>query len=315
MPPPAIDALATRWQGLPGNVRGALWILIASFLAALLLLIAKLLGSRLHPAQISFVRALIAVAVLAPVLLAAPGRSFRTNRPLTHVAAGIFGVTSLTCFFFAVTRLNIADVTALAFTRTLFLIVLAVLFLGETVRIRRWSATAVGFIGVLVMIRPTGGVDVATFVALLGAISAAITTVLFKKLTGTEDPLTQLFYFFTVSAAATLVPALLTWHTPTWSEFGMLALLALAGVLNVICFTLGVRIGEATAVIPVDYTRLLFAAALGFVAFAEVPDLWMWVGAALIVASTLYITNREARLRRGAEAEAIAGARGVSREI
>jgi drug/metabolite transporter (DMT)-like permease len=315
MPAGAIDALTARWQRLPGNVRGALWILAASFLASLLLLMAKALGSRLHPAQIAFVRALIAVAFIGPLLLVAPGHDFRTTRPFTHIAAGVFGVTSLTCFFFAVTRLNIADVTALAFTRTLFLIVLAVLFLGESVRIRRWSATGVGFIGVLVMIRPTGGIDLAASVALLGALSAAITAVLFKKLTRTEDPLTQLFYFFSVSAAVTLVPAVLTWNALTLGEFVVLVLLAAAGVLNVICFTLGVRIGEATAVIPVDYTRLLFAAALGFVFFAEVPDLWMWVGAALIVASTLYITHREARLRRVASDDAGGGARGASREI
>ena len=294
--PAALAAVERTWLALPAHTRGALWVLIAAFAASLMFLAAKLMDGRLHIAQITFFRAVVGVLIVAPILFGPQRQRLKTARPLTHVCAGLCGVSALFCNFYAVTYLKFADAVAFAFVRSLFVVVLAALLLHEVVRMRRWSATLVGFGGVLVMLRPAGEIDPAALVALLGALFAAASMTLIKSLSESEDATTVLVYFVAVSAAASVIPGLVTWQTPTADELVLLLVVSLAGWANLFCFTRGFRIGDASALIPVDYSRLLFAALFGFVLFAEVPDPRMWVGAAIIIAANLYIARREAQL-------------------
>ena len=211
----------------------------------------------------------------------------------------MIGYTAMVLGFYAVTHLPLADATALSFTRPLFMIVLAVLFLGEQVRWRRWSATGVGFIGVLVMARPgEAGLDIASLSAIAGTLFVAGVGVMLKRLSTTERPETIIFYFTVISSILALGPALYVWRTPTAPEvLGLIAIGAL-GSLGQYLTIRSYRIAEATAVDPVDYARLLIATFFGFLLFRELPDIWTVVGALIIIASTLYITRREARLRR-----------------
>ena len=160
----------------------------------------------------------------------------------------------------------------------------------------------VGFLGVLVMVRPgAGAFDAAALVALGEALSIAFLIVLIKRLPPSETALTMLFHFGIVSSIASLPLALLAWQTPSWEEYCLLAIIGVLGAAGQVCWIRAFRAGEASAVAPFDYTRLSFAATAGFLLFAEVPDVWTFAGAAVIVASTLYIARREARLaRRGA---------------
>ena len=289
-------ALARKWRELPGNTRGAAWILLAALLATTMFMIVKGLAPQIHIAQITFFRALAGLVLVLPFLIRTDRNAFKTTRPFTLMATAVLGLSTLFMSFYAVSHMNLADAIALGFVRPLFLIVLAVLFLSEVVRLRRWTATAMGFLGVVVMLRPTGDIEPAAFVALFAAFTAACTVTLMKRLSETESPITQLAYYTVIATVIMAAPAALTWQTPTWIELGLLAVVGIAGTLNYLCHVQGLRAGEATAVTPIDYTRLLFAALFGFFIFAEVPDLWMWLGAAMIVASTFYITRREAQL-------------------
>ena len=221
----------------------------------------------------------------------------RTGRLKLHLSRGVVGSLGMICGTYALIHLPLADVTAIGFTTPLFLIVLAALVLGERVRARRWSATAIGFVGMLVMLRPGDGIlEIAALVALLGALAAASVKLLVKQLAVTERPLTIMLYLGLTSVAVTALPAALVWQAPTFAELGWMALAAGLASLAQLCFIRGYRIGEASALAPFEYARLPFAAAYGFLLFAELPDRYTLLGVLLIVGSTLYIARREAQL-------------------
>jgi drug/metabolite transporter (DMT)-like permease len=259
-------------------------------------------GARLDCFEIAFFRCAFGLLAIAPFVvgpyLAQGGTAlFLTGRPWMHLARALVGVAGMFCGFYAVTHMPLADATAISFTKPLFMIVLAVAFLGEQVRWRRWSATVVGFMGVLIIMRPgTDAFQPAALVALLGSFFIADVVVLVKKLSATERNVTILFYFAAITTVVAAVPAALVWTTPTWRELAFLVLVGIAATLGQACSLRAYRAGEATAVVPFDYARLIFATLYGYLFFAELPDLWSYVGAAVLIASTLYIALRDIRI-------------------
>lgn len=294
--------IAARCAALPGNLRGALWMLLAGAVFTAQGALVKLLGARLDSFQIAFFRCAfglltIAPFIVGPYLTQGATALFMTGRPWMHLARALAGVGGMFCGFYAVTHLPLADATALTFTKPLFMIVLAVAFLGEPVRWRRWSATVVGFLGVLIIMRPgTDSFQPAALVALLGSFFIADVIVLVKKLSATERNITILFYFAVITTIVSAVPALFVWQEPTQYELGLLVLVGVTATLGQAFSLRAYRAGEATAVVPFDYARLIFAATYGYLFFAETPDLWTWVGAAVLIASTLYIALRDIRV-------------------
>ena len=281
-------------EGLAPNLRGALWILTGVVFFSVMAVFIKYLGSSLNSPVIAFWRSLFGFLAILPFALRLGLGGIGTQRPVLHLFRGLFGTSAMFCGIYAVTHLALADAIALSFTRPLFLIVLAVLFLGEVVRVRRWAATAVGFIGVLIMIRPAGGVDYATWIALLGALLVATTFVTVKKLSNTERPSVLLFYFGVISISVTFIPAWIYWQTPDTEQLLMLMGAGAFGVTGQTCVVRGLKVGEATAVAPFDYARIIFAAAIGYWMFGEVPDIWSGVGAMVIILASVYIARREA---------------------
>jgi drug/metabolite transporter (DMT)-like permease len=239
------------------------------------------------------------IAIL-PFVLFKPGRhAFRTTHFCSHFLRGAVGVAGLVAGFYATTRLPLTDSTAISFTAPLFMILTAIFLLGEKVRWRRGLATVAGFIGVLVMVRPDGGtLDVAAVFGLFAAFLAAFSTTLIKRLSATEEALTILVYFGLFSSILTAIPAYLVWSPLTGDELALLALVGALGAVGQFCQVRAFAVGELMAVAPIDYSRLIFAGIMGFLLFAELPDRYTLVGAAIIVGSTLYIAYREAHLSR-----------------
>lgn len=304
----ADSTIATRFERLAPNTRGAIWIVASCLVLSLMQAVVKLLGARLDTFQIAFFRCLFGLVVILPFMLRAGPAVFKTRRPLEHLSRGLLGATAMVSGFYAITHMPLADATAISFAKPLFLIVLAVLFLGETVRWRRWTATAVGFLGVLIMVRPgQSEVGFATMVALFGTLCVALVVVLVKKLSQTESPLTIVFSFGVVSTAAMLVPAILVWQQPTWTELLLLVSVGALGSAGQTMAVKGFHVGEATAVMPFDYSRLIIAGLLGYLFFADVPGWHTLLGASLIVASTLYIARREAQLGKKPPEPAVRG--------
>jgi len=294
----ATVGLRARWLQLSGNSRGALWMIASGLGFSVMAVGIKLLGHRLDSFQIGFFRVVIGLLAILPFVAGSGLSRMRTRHAGVHFVRAAFGLLAMYCSYYAIARMPLADYTGLSFTKPLFATLLAIVILGETVRWRRWTATLVGFLGVLVMVRPgAAAFQPAALAALTDSFSIAFLVTLVKRLPATETPLTMLFYFGLFATVLSLGPALYFWQWPTAFEWLLLMGVGVLGALSQMFWIRAFRAGEASAVAPFDYLRLPMAATFGFVGFAELPTIWTFVGAAVIVASTLYIAHREAQLR------------------
>ncbi|MEQ8746193.1 DMT family transporter [Pyruvatibacter sp.] len=290
------------WFALAPNVRGALWLLLSATLFTVMAVLAKTLGGRLDSFQVAFFRLLFGLVVIMPFLIRGGAAMFKTHYPVLQLVRGVVGSSAMLCGFYALIHLPLADALAYNFTKALFVVPLAYFILSEPAGPRRIGAVLVGFLGVLVMLRPTVEIDPAALVALGGALLVAMATIL-VKIVAKDAPVTLMFYTGVVGTCVAAIPAWLVWQQPTWNELGLLMLMGAAGAGAHNCFIRGYREGEATAIVPFDYSRLVFAGIAGFVIFGDVPDWLTIAGAVIIVATTLYIARREA-----IEAKALRGA-------
>ena len=291
-----IAGLKETWIGLSPNARGALWALAGSLFMSFTAVLVKYLGNELNSFEVAFFRALFGFLAIAPFVLRPGSGGIRTTRPGLHTIRGLMGGAAMLSGFYAVTVLPLALATSLSFSRSLFMIVLATFFLGEVVRARRWTATLLGFAGVMVMLRPTTAMDPAAFYSLFSAFMVASVMVATKKMATTEPPVRVIFYAGFFGTLVSVGPAIFLWETPSLTQLALMILLGVVGAMGTNCMVRALSAGEATVVAPVEYVRILFAAIFGFFLFAETPDIWTGVGAVIVVGSTLYIALREARL-------------------
>lgn len=289
-----VAALQQSWSLLSPKVRAILFVSLGALLLTVMAVFVKILGARLHPAQLMFCRALIGFLIFAPWLLAKDGIDvIRTARPAMHLQRGFWGACGNYCFFYGVTHLVLADAMALQFSRPLFMIVLAFLFLGEVAGARRITVTLVGFAGILVMLRPFGGgFDPDGLVAVAGALFGGLVVICIKKLSSTEPTRRIIFYYAFYTALFSAGPAMWFWIHPTWPEVWVLVLIGFLGILGQSCITQGFTLGEATVTVPFDYMRIVYSGIFGILLFAEIPSWWSVAGAALIVGSNLYLMRR-----------------------
>jgi drug/metabolite transporter (DMT)-like permease len=201
-------------------------------------------------------------------------------------------------WFIGITIVPLATATALNFTAPLFATVLAALLLHERVRARRWSAIVIGLVGVVIILRPFGPPDISMLIILLSAATAAMGSITVKFLSRSEAPVAIVSYMVLYLTPISLIPALFVWQWPSLAGWSALILLGLFGMLSHLCVTQALAAADASAVAPFDFLRLPYAALLGYIFFGESPDFWTWCGAAIIVASSLYVAHREARLAR-----------------
>ena len=266
---------------------------------------AKFLTESLHPLQIVWLRQL---GLLSGVLvfLALKGPSFLVTRsPGLQVLRGALAVTSATCFIFALRHVQLADAVAVSFVAPFMVTLMGAAFLGEKVGVRRWTAVAVGFAGTLVVVRPgLGVVHPAILLVVAAATAFALRQILSRKLAATDRTATTVAYTSIASVALLTLPLPFVWQTPElgWQlavVVGM-ALCAAAGELLVIK---AFEIGEAVALAPVHYSLMIWGTFYGWAVFGQLPDRWTWLGASVIVATGLYILQRERTLAARAKRE------------
>ncbi|MGY6644530.1 MAG: DMT family transporter [Salinarimonas sp.] len=254
------------------------------------------------PQQVTFFRFLFGFLTLLPWILMARGPVFRTSVPHIHAIRVVFGMSGVICMFAALAHLPLADVTAIAWANPLVAMLLAALFLGDRISGRRWLYAAIGFAGVLVMMRPSGaafgweGLFALGAALFIGAEVAAI-----RALAGRDGSLTVLAIANAGGCLATLLIAVPVMIMPDgWQLFAM-AMTGMLMVIGQLLFMAAIRIRETSFVAPFYYATLLFAFVYGMVFFDEIPDLWVYLGAGAIVFSGIAITlqgAREERLRR-----------------
>lgn len=290
--------MTRRFAALSGNLRGGVWMLLAAAFFSGLNALVKDLGGSIPPIELVFFRSLFGLLVLVPLLLHGGRAVLRVERPDMHLYRIALGLGAMSLSFEALARLPLAGSISLFFTKPLFVIVLAALFLGERPNWRRSAATVSGFCGVLVMMRPwQGAIDAAMVVAVLSALCMAAVMVVIKHMTASERPLTMVIYFSAGCALGTLPATLLVWHRPDAHQLGLMAAMGFLGSVAQYFVVKAYHAGDATAVSPVDYVQLIFAAVIGYQWFGELPDLWMILGATVVVASSWTVV-REANNNR-----------------
>ena len=296
MNPPA-PANAVPSAALPP--RAVVMILTSTVFFGLMAIVIRIASGHVHPFEVAFFRSFFG-ALFALVLLLRRGPvMLRTNRLGFYVARCAIGTLSMLAGFWSIAHLPLAQAIALSYASPLFVTIGAVLFLGEVVRMRRWSAVLAGFLGVLVIVRP--GSDAFTAASLVAVFAAAMTgtvTISIKFLARSEPPDTIVLLTTLLWVPLSLPAALFVWQWPDAAAWPWLLLVGLLGTLGQYFWTHALRVGEASSLAPFSYLQLLIVAVLAWLAFGETPDRWTALGAAIIVGSSLYIARREAMLAR-----------------
>lgn len=290
-----------RWHAMPPNLRGILWVAMSGVLFALLNVFTLIPSQHLNPYVMAFMRYLFGTAMLLPIVLKLGlHRSLSTNRLPLHLFRGCIHACGMFLWFVGLPLTTLASITALGFTGPIFVTIGAALFLGEKVRLRRWMAIVVGFAGAMIIIRPGVG-DLG-----LGAICILISTPIFsasnlmaKALARTEGANKIVIWQHLTILIFACPVALYFWQTPSPTDLLWFAAAGLCGTLGHICQQNGYQLADITLLQPIGFLSLLWNTLLGYFLFFQQPDVWTFVGAAVIFASALYISHREA-VRRAA---------------
>ena len=282
-----------RWQTLPGNVQGSLIALLASLISVLMTSLIKHVGQSIPVVEILFIRQILVLVIISPVILKNINTVFKTKVFRFHFLRGSISVIAMLTGFTAVVHLPLAEVTAISFVRTLFTTILAILFLKEVVGVRRWSSVIIGFIGVLFIIRlEPENINAYVLLAIASAFFVSSINIVMRKLSQIENSSTIMVYQSIIVTLAIAGPAIYLWVIPTLEmAFFIVVIGGLMSLMQWI-FIQAFKVGEAAAIAPMEYSRLLYAAVIGIVFFAEVPTLWTLGGAGIIIGSTLYTLHR-----------------------
>jgi drug/metabolite transporter (DMT)-like permease len=278
---------------------------ISALLFAVMSALVRLMGEVTPVGQLVFFRSLFAIVPVV-IIYAYRGelrQAIYTKRPLGQLGRGLLSVGGMYSNFAALTRLPLADATAIQFASPLITVGLAALILKERVRIYRWSAVFIGFIGVLIMLVPhldpahytnlASAAAIGAMLAVLAAFINAGTVIQTRRLTRTETTPSIVFYFSLICAIAGAATLPFAWHTPTLYELTILITLGMLGGLAHIFLTESYRFAAASVIAPFDYTSMLWALLLGYWMFGEVPTALVFVGAAIVIAAGLFVLWRE----------------------
>jgi drug/metabolite transporter (DMT)-like permease len=291
-----VSRLVARWLALSPNLRGILWVALSGVVFALLNVFTLIPAQHLNPVVMAFLRYLFGALFLVPIVWRLGfHRSLRTNRAGLHVTRGAIHTAGMMLWFVALPLTTLAEITALGFTGPIFVTIGAALFLGEDVRLRRWLAVLVGFIGAMIIIRPG-------FSAFhLGVICILISTPIFsasnlisKALARTDSANTIVIWQNIVIVICAAPFAVWFWQTPNWTDLLWFLAAGLCGTLGHICQQRGYQLADITLLQPIGFLSLIWNTLLGYFLFFQQPDVWTFVGAAVIFGSAMYISHREA---------------------
>ena len=292
------NRLVHAFRTAPGAFRGIAYMIVTGLGLAWMQATIRVLTQEMHPFEIGFFRILFGVLLFVPVFMRDGIGILRTKHFSLHALRTATFVIATLCYYSAVQLVSLAKVTALDFSGPLFATVLAVFLLREKIRIRRIAALLVGFAGMLAVVRPgMGELDLGTTLALITSVAWGVSIITIKVASRTEYSTTITLYSMLLGAPFALAAAIPYWQTPTTHQVVMLVFVGLAGSAANWCYAQAFREAELTLVLPFDFLRLIWAAVVGYLLFAEVPHVWTWIGATMIFSAVVYIAYREGRLR------------------
>ena len=290
--------------------KGIVLKLVSAVFFAVMSALIRYLGARYPIGEVVFYRSAFAIVPIL-VLYTLRGElaaTVRTERPFGQASRGALSIVGMFCNFGALARLPLIEANAISFTSPLISVAFAALFLKERVRIYRWSAVTIGFLGVLVVLAPHFSASEMTVImastasvagvvyALLGSVTNAGTMIQTRKLTQSETTSSIVFYFSLICAIAGLVTWPFGWIAPTGIEFLVLGCIGFLGGMGHILLTESYRYAAASVVAPFDYTSMIWALLLGYAMFGETPTVMIVVGSTIIAAAGLFVIWRERQL-------------------
>jgi drug/metabolite transporter (DMT)-like permease len=256
----------------------------------------------IDPFEVVFFRQFLGLCILVPWCLRQGKEPLRTERFGLHATQASIYVLGVFSLFYGLKVVPLAQVSALRFSVPIFTAVLATFFLGERATVQRWVIIIIGFSGVFVTfipkLRDTGTIDAGSLFVVASSLSTAIALILVKMLNRTETPIAITFYFTVVTAAISVLPAIFYWTWPTWNVLGILVIIAVLGLIGQYTTVLALRKSQTHVVMPIDFTKLVWAALLGYIWFSEIPSVAVWAGGTIIFCANFYSAWQEYLIRK-----------------
>jgi len=294
--PGPVDAV---YAAVPPPLRGVLFMMISALGVVGMNVGVRHIADDIHPFVIAFFRHSIGVCLLAPLILRPNHNPFRTRNLPLHGLRALFNVVAMLAYFMALTMEPLAKVVALSFIAPLLATFGAVLILGEKVALVRYGALAIGLAGALMILRPWAlEISDGSILVILSSTTWAAALVVIKILSRTDSPVTIALYASLLQLPVSLAAALFYWQWPNADQMLVMGLIAVFGSTTQIALAQAFREADATVVLPADFTKLVFAGLAGWLFFAELPGIWIWIGGSVVFAGVFLNAWLEKRARR-----------------
>ena len=280
-------------EALPGPLKSGIWMCISAVTYVVSIAIGRYLAPDIDVFQIAFLRNAFAMLFMLPWLIKMGMGALRTRQFPRHLLRGFLSSANVTLLFAAVALIPIADMSAINFLQPVLGAAIAGLVLGEVIGRNRWLAIGMGFIGALIVIRPGfAEFNLGTAFALCSALTGALVSILIKTLVRRDSPDTIAAWLFITQTGILLIPTIYVWQTPNAQEWGLFILIGFMSLILQRTYNRGIQAADISIAMPFNFTRLIWAALLGWIVFAEFPDIWTWVGGMIIFAASIWLTRQ-----------------------
>ena len=278
--------------------KGLLYMLIATMVLACMHGMVRYLGEDLHPFLVAFYRNLFGLIAILPLVIKTGLSGLKTHHPRLMLIRSVSGIVAMLTWFYGLTKVPTAEATALSFTAALFTALVAYILLGEKMRRHRWLAIFGGFVGVIIVLQPnTENYNPYMLLILVSCVFWGLSVTLVKMLTRTDSTTSIVAWMSILLTIMSLPPALFYWQWPDLNQFLLLGGMGALATVGHLCMTQALSLADTTAVMSIDFMRLIWAALIGAIFFSDAFDIYTWVGATIIFSSGLYIIFRESMLR------------------
>lgn len=273
--------------------------LISTLSAAIMVSGIKILSNDLNPFILVFYRCFFGVIIIVPFLFFQKFNDLKTKNIKLQFLRCSINIYSMISWFIAIGTLQLEKAAAIGFTTPLFTTLLAIIFLGEVIRFHRITALIIGFIGILVVIRPGFiAIEPGVLWLLSAALSFSFVLIIVKKLTKQDTSLTTAFYHMLFLTPPTFLISLFYWESISFNHFMILCVVAIAGFITQVTSNQSLKMSDTSFVMPLQFTNLIWLSFIGYALFSELPNLWTWIGGSIIFSSVIYITFRESIVKK-----------------
>ena len=280
------------------SVLAVLFMVLSGIFATSMHCLIRFATEENHPFEVAFFRTIFVLLIFLPFVVKNGFKTLKPNNVKLQSYRAIIGSVAMLCMFYGLSITELAKATALMFTVPIFATILAIIFLKEVVGIRRWSAMFIGFFGALIVLRPDIELGFGPLLILCGSLMWSSSVLMAKKLTQTDSTLSITFWQAAGLIPATFVLATQVWEWPNLNQLFMFLLIAIAGTLTHWFLNEALKRAEISALLPLDYLRLIWSVSLGFIFFNEIPPAGLWLGAALILGASTYIGVRQVKKKK-----------------